>query len=107
MNAENPNLISDVFIHLENLKTDFARLKTDFNKNYFIVYAMDRFATSLVLIEQLIQSYDNRNFKSLTNEVNNILTKDTELHGVFVTIKKSKHNTNFDHSKMALIIFEI
>jgi hypothetical protein len=107
MEANNINLITDVFTHLENLKTDFTRLKIDYNKNYFIVFALDRYTKALELIEELIQSYDKQNFKSITNEVNTLLTKDTELHGVIVSIKKSKHNSNFDHSKMATLIFEI
>jgi hypothetical protein len=106
---QNPNqtFISDALSHLDMLKTDFARLRLDYNRDNAIVYSTSKYLESCELIGQLIRSYDNHNFKLLSNYINAILLKDTELHGVLVSIKKSKHLDNFDHSKMASILFEI
>lgn len=101
------HLISDALSHLETLKNDFARLRLDYNRDNTIVYTAGKYIESCELISQLIKSYDNHNFKLLSNNINSVLLKDAELHGVIITIKKSKHIDNFDHSKMASIIFEI
>ncbi|MEO8517188.1 MAG: hypothetical protein ABI426_10600 [Flavobacterium sp.] len=107
MQSDNQKLISDALSHLNALKTDFARLRLDYNRDNTIVYNTGKYIESCELIEQLIKGYDNHNFKLLSNNINSVLLKDSELHGVLITIKKSKHTHNFDHSKMASIIFEI
>lgn len=101
------HLISDALSHLDALKNDFARLRLDYNRDNTIVYTAGKYIESCELIGQLIKSYDNHNFKLLSNNINSVLLKDAELHGVIITIKKSKHIDCFDHSKMASIIFEI
>ena len=107
MQMNNQKNISDALSHLSDLKTNFARLRLDYNRDNNMVYNTGKYIESCVLIEQLIKGYDNHNFKLLSNNINSVLLKDTELHGVLITIKKSKHTYNFDHSKMASIIFEI
>ena len=107
MQSDNQIYISDVLNHLNDLKTDFARLRLDYNRDKQLVYSIGKYIESCELIEQLIKGYDNHNFKLLSKNINSVLLKDAELHGVLITIKKSKHTHNFDHSKMASIIFEI
>jgi hypothetical protein len=107
MQSDNQIYISDALSHLSDLKTNFARLRLNYNRDNTIVYNTGKYIESCELIEQLIKGYDNHNFKLLSNNINSVLLKDTELHGVLITIKKSKHVHNFDHSKMAYIIFEI
>ena len=107
MQTNNQKNILDALSHLSDLKTNFARLRLDYNRDNNMVYNTGKYIESCELIEQLIKSYDNDNFKLLSNNINSVLLKDAELHGVLITIKKSKHTYNFDHSKMASIIFEI
>ena len=107
MQMNNQKNISDALNHLNDLKTNFARLRLYYNRDNNMVYNTGKYIESCELIEQLIKGYDNHNFKLLSNNINSVLLKDTELHGVLITIKKSKHTHNFDHSKMASIIFEI
>lgn len=107
MQVKSQNFVSDALVHLETLKTDLSRLRLDYNRDSSLVYATSKHIESCVLIGQLIKSYDNHNFKSLSNNINNLLLKDSELHGVCILIKKKKHAANFDHSKMATILFEI
>ena len=107
MQTNNQILISDALSHLNTMKIDFARLRLDYNRDNALVHATGRFIESCELIGQLIKGYDNHNFKSLSNNINSVLLADTELHGVLIKIKKSKHTDNFDNSKMATIIFEI
>ena len=107
MQNDNQKNILDALSHLSDLKTDFARLRLDYNRDNTIVYNTGKYIESCELIGQLIKGYDNNNFKLLSNNINSVLLKDAELHGVLITIKKSKHTHNFDHSKMASIIFEI
>jgi hypothetical protein len=92
---------------LDVLKTDFSRLRLDYNRDPTLLYAMGRYIDSCELIGQLIKGYDNYNLKSLSNCINSVLLRDSELHGVLVTIKKKKNLENFDYSKMASIVFEI
>lgn len=105
--SNNQKNISDALSHLNALKIEFARLRLDYNRDKQLVYTFAKHVESCELIEQLIKGYDNHNFKLLSNNINSVLLKDAELHGVLITIKKSKHAPNFDHSKMASIIFEI
>ena len=107
MQINNQKNISDALSHLNVLKTDFARLRLDYNRDNTLVYRTGKYIESCELIEQLIKGYDNHNFKLLSNNINSVLLKDVELHGVLIIIRKSKHIDNFDHSKMASIIFEI
>lgn len=107
MQINNQVLISDAIGHLNCLKNDFARLRLDYNRDNNIVYSTGKFIESCELICQLIKGYDNHNFKLLSNNINSVLLKDSELHGVLITIRKNKHSHNFDPSKMASIIFEI
>ena len=107
MQINNQVLISDAIGHLNCLKNDFARLRLDYNRDNNIVNSTGKFIESCELIGQLIKGYDNHNFKLLSNNINSVLLKDSELHGVLITIRKNKHSHNFDPSKMASIIFEI
>ncbi|MCL9806939.1 hypothetical protein NAT51_15490 [Flavobacterium amniphilum] len=107
MQTNNQILISDALSHLNAMKNDFARLRLDYNDDKALVYATGKYIESCELIGQLIKSYDNYNFKLLSNNINNVLLKDAELHGILITIRKSKYIDNLDHSKMASIIFEI
>ena len=107
MQTNNQTFISDALGHLNNLKTDFARLQLDYNRDSNLVYATGKYIESCELIQKIIKGYDNHNFKLLSNHINSVLLKDAELHGVLITIRKSKRIDNFDHSKMASIIFEI
>ena len=107
MQSDNQILISDALSHLNALKIDFARQRLDYNRDEQLVYTIGKHIESCELIGQLIKGYDNHNFKLLSNNINSVLLKDAELHGVLITIRKSKHFDNFDHSKMASIIFEI
>lgn len=107
MQTNNHIMIADVLCHLNALKNDFARLRLDYNCDNTLVYATGRYIESCELIGQLIKGYDNHNFKLLSNNINSVLLADPELHGVLITVKKSKHINNFDNSKMATIIFEI
>jgi hypothetical protein len=107
MQNNNQKNISDALSHLNVLKNDFARLRLDYNSDNTIVYTTGKYIESCELIGQLIKGYDNHNFKLLSNNINSVLLKDAELHGVLITIRKSKHTHNFDPSKMASIIFEI
>ena len=107
MQNDNQIYISDALSHLSGLKTDFARLRLDYNRDKQLVYTIEKYIESCELIGQLIKGYDSHNFKLLSNNINSVLLKDAELHGVLITIKKSKHVNNFDHSKMASITFEI
>lgn len=107
MQSDNQIFISDALSHLNVLKNDFARLRLDYNRDHTLVYTAGKYIESCELITQLIKGYDNHNFKLLSNNINSVLLKDVELHGVLITIRKSKHINNFDHSKMASIIFEI
>ncbi|WP_445452473.1 hypothetical protein [Flavobacterium sp. 25HG05S-40] len=107
MQTNNQKNISDALSHLNVLKNDFARLRLDYNRDNTLVYTTGKYIESCELIGQLIKSYDNHNFKLLSNNINSVLLKDSELHGVLITVRKSKHINNFDHSKMASIIFEI
>ncbi len=107
MQANNQILISDALSHLNALKTDFARLRLDYNRDNTLVYTAGKYIESCELIGQLIKGYDNHNFKLLSNNINSVLLRDSELHGVLITIRKGKHIDNFDHSKMAYLIFEI
>ncbi len=105
--TKNQILISDALAHLETLKTDLSRLRLDYNRDNTLVYAISRHIESCELIGQLVKSYDNPNFKLLSNTINNLLLQDSELHGILITLKKSKHRESFNHSKMATVIFEI
>jgi hypothetical protein len=107
MQTDNQTYISDALSHLDVLKTDFSRLRLDYNRDSILVYAMGRYIDSCELIGQLIKGYDNHNLKLLSSCINSVLLRDSELHGILVTIKKKKNLENFDHSKMASIIFEI
>ena len=107
MQTNNQALISDALSHLNFLKNDFARLRVDYNRDNNLVYATGKYIESCELIGRLIKGYDNHNFKLLSNNINSVLLKDSELHGVLITIRKNKHSHNFDPSKMASIIFEI
>lgn len=107
MKANNEIILQDVFFHLSNLKSDFARHKIENNKNRFSVYAMNDFINKIELIEQIIKSYDNYNFKSLANKINLILLSDLELNCINVIIKKSNFLPQIDKSKTALIVHMI
>ena len=100
----NGKLLQDVFFHFAKLKGDFARHKIENNKNLLLVYAMNDFNEKIELIEEIIKSYDNHNFKSLTNEINLVFLNDPELHRVNVIITKGKYLPQIDKSKTALII---
>ncbi|OYU83486.1 MAG: hypothetical protein CFE24_11065 [Flavobacterium sp. BFFFF2] len=103
MSAYNEMILQDVYFHLDKLKGDFAQQKIEYNRNPLIVYAMTDFTQKIHLIEQIVKSYDNHNFKLLTNKINEVLLKDPELQGVQVIIKKSNNINCFDASKTALI----
>lgn len=105
-NTHTPNL-QDVNLHLANLKTDFARLMIDYNKNPSIVFAMESLTAKASLVEQIVNTYDSKNFKSLTNEINATLLKDSELHGINVRIFKQAKGSEIDFAKFAIISFPI
>lgn len=105
--TNNQILISDALVHLETLKTDLSRLRLDYNRDSNLVYATSRHIESCELIGQLVKTYDNPNFKLLSNTINSLLLQDSELHGILITIKKGKHRDNFNHCKMASVVFEI
>lgn len=107
MIAYNDILLQDVFLHLAKLKSDFATLKIEFSKNDLLVFAMNDYDKKIELIEQIIKSYDNLNFKNLTNEINKVLIKDEELHRINVIIEKSNFSSSIDKSKTALITHRI
>jgi hypothetical protein len=105
-NTHTPNL-QDVHFHLANLKTDFARIIIDYNKNPSIVFAMESLTAKASLVEQIVKTYDNKNFKSLSNEINSILLTDNELHGINVQIYKQAKGCKIDFAKFAKISFPI
>ncbi len=107
MQVKPQNYVSDALSHLEILKTDLTRLRLDYNRDNTLVYATSKLIESCQFIEQLIKGYDNPNFKLLSNTINSLLIKDADLHGILITIKKSRHIENFDYSKMGNIIFEL
>lgn len=105
-NTHTPNL-QDVNLHLANLKTDFARLMIDYNKNPSIVFAMESLTSKVSLVEQIVNTYDSKNFKSLTNVINATLLKDSELHGINIRIFKQVKSSEIDFAKFAIISFPI
>ncbi len=107
MKPKNQNLSLDVLYHLDNLKSDFARQQIENNKNQLLVYAMNDFINKIELVKQIVLTYDNHNFKLLTNKINSVLQIDPELHCVNITIQKIKFLSQIDHSKTALIIHQI
>lgn len=106
INTHAPNL-QDVHFHLANLKSDFARIKIDYNKNPSIVFAMESLAAKASLVEQIVNTYDSKNLKSLTNEINSILCTDNELHGINIQIYKQAKGCKIDFAKFAKISFPI
>ena len=100
-------MATDVFYHLELLKTDLARVQLNWNNDYHLALAMNKFNDSCEIIENLIRRYDNNNFRKLTRLINEVLINDTELNGVNVLVKKEQKLSNFDYSKVALIVFTI
>lgn len=104
MTDYNEIVLQDVFYHLSKLKGDFAKLLIENNRNQLLVFAINDFTGKIELIEQIIKSYDNHNFKSIANKINDILIVNPELHCVNVIVKRSKFLSQNDNSKTALII---
>ena len=107
MGTANKTNLQDVFVHLANLKSDFARMMIDYNREHLIVYAMESYTKKIHLIEQIIKSYDGRNIKQLTNRINLALIESPELHRVQVLINIRLDGVEFDRSKSTLIIHEL
>lgn len=107
MLAKSTIVLDDVFYHLNNLKTDYTKLKIEFNKDQYLVHAMNKLVQEIELIELIIKSYDNYNLKVLTNEINIALLSDPELHCVNIIVKKKAFLDHLDKSKTALITHEI
>uniref|UniRef100_UPI00404B07F2 hypothetical protein n=1 Tax=Flavobacterium sp. TaxID=239 RepID=UPI00404B07F2 len=99
--------IQDYFNHSENLKTDIYRLQIELNQIQHLVYATNHFIKKVNLMETIVKSYDSYNLKFIYNEINRLLIKDPELHGVLITIKKNMHLENFNYEKVGQIYHRI
>jgi hypothetical protein len=102
MEALKQNLTQDTFYHLDNLKFNLTKLKLAHDRNRTIVDHIDDLLTDCELIQLIIQSYDNHNFRHVCNVINNYFL-DPNIQGVSIVFIKKRYELNIDHGKLVLI----
>jgi hypothetical protein len=106
MVAYNQNLLQDAFHHLDNLKLKLTKLKLAYNRDRIIVSCIDDLLKDCELIQFIIESYDNHNFRHLCNIINNsFLNPNT--HGVHAIITRKRFEHNADRGKFDLLNFTV
>ena len=98
-----PVQLQDVFEHTSKLKSNILRQSIEHNRNDSLQYAFNNFTIAIEKIEKIIRSYDNQNFKNLSNQINKTFLSDPELHGINIFIGKEKFLPNINFAKTALI----
>ena len=106
MVAYNQDLLQDAFYHLDMLKIKQTKLKLAYNRDRLIVNCMDDLLKDCELIQLLVASYDNHNFRYLCNLINTAFANPNN-HGVHVIITKKRFEYNADKGKFELIPFTI
>lgn len=102
MEAYNQNLLQDAFFHIDNLKKNLTILKLNYNRNRELVSAIDEILKDCNLIQLIIRSYDNYNFRNFCDIVN-CSFKNSDCHGVIIIISKKRYGNNYDRTKMHLL----
>lgn len=106
MEEYNQDLLQDVFFHINNLKLKQTKLKLAYNRDRIIVSCIDDLLKDFELIQFIIESYDNHNFRHLCNMINNsFLNPNT--HGVHAIITKKRFEHNADKGKFDLLNFTV
>lgn len=107
METYNQDLLQDIFYHLDNLKVDLTRLKILYNRERNIVNSVDSLINDCDLIQLILRSYDNNNFRLMCNMINIMLLNNPELQIITVEIIIGKNCKNQIRSKIAKIPFQV
>jgi hypothetical protein len=107
MEAYNQDLLQDTSYHLDNLKINLTRLKILYNRERNTVDLIDDLIKDCELIQLLIRSYDNKNFRLMCDMINIMLLNNPELQIITVDVIILKNCKNRQRSRIAKIPFQV